>query len=436
LYLCIHHVHSHENHGNLRRTLQSSNPDSDKLHVLSLGGSVTWGARLPERKLAYPNLLEEISNQKYKVTNKAIRATDARYPSLCIQSILSDTKDQEFDVILLEFSINGPTGLDTLVKRLQYRFPHAIFIYVHIYSLSTVIVDNNSKPANEYPHVERHSIQFHWDPDPRKAAVRPSIIDFFSQIRGHVYSLPKPQISPYEAIPMFAADWNHLSELGHRMVAHDLLNLLSSAQYEQPSEVVPHLFDSKWGYGDSCENWFESGNVTIPHDGAELKQMYSRESYNQNKFSLEFHFSEDIVQSGGTIGIMNEHATQVPLFITYLSAPEIYPITTVVVEGRVTEINPDRDAYHVAVTKQVGFAQPGYNTVMIKPQYEAKEPFRLVGTALFGFHNNRDMPLLRTHNYIPQIDSPEEKVETMGPLHLISLGKYHLMIFGKKSIIY
>ena len=36
--------------------------------------------------------------------------------------------DVEFDVILLEFSLNGHNGLTTLVKRLQYRYPDTAFV--------------------------------------------------------------------------------------------------------------------------------------------------------------------------------------------------------------------------------------------------------------------------------------------------------------------
>lgn len=401
------------------------------LNILTLGGSITWGARIADRFNSYPHVLEKISDGKYTVVNKAMRATDAYYPSLCIESMLEDTNEMEFNVIMLEYSVNGPHGIDTLVKRLQYRFPDAIFIYVHIYSLSTVIIDNRGKPANEFLMTERNSVQWHWDPDSRKAAVRPAISDFFKQIGGYVYSLPKTEISPYGVMPLFAEDWHHLSEEGHAQVAHELKDLISRAQYNPRPQTVNGAFQTKWGYGDSCHNWFESGKVTLNYEGADLKSLYTKEAYIQNKFSLEFYYSEDPNQNEGVIGIMNSHSTKVPLFVTYLSAPDIYPITNIIVDGRVSQINPDRDAFHVAVTKQIGFAEPGYNNIIIQPKTASKAPFRLVGVVLFGFHNNADIPLRKAHNIIPAVSSKDpEKSDSAGgknrTLNVLTLGKLYL----------
>lgn len=51
------------------------------LNILSLGGSVTWGAGLSDRDDAYPFLLRSVYN--HKVQNLAIRGTGKSYYLQC-----------------------------------------------------------------------------------------------------------------------------------------------------------------------------------------------------------------------------------------------------------------------------------------------------------------------------------------------------------------
>ena len=114
------------------------------IQILALGGSVTWGATLPNRYDAYPWLLGKAFNSnlptlgnavdfKAYVDNKAMRATGADYPSICLESIVSPTKS--YDIILFDFVMNGTNGFPLLIQRLRERYPQAILIYVHIWSL-------------------------------------------------------------------------------------------------------------------------------------------------------------------------------------------------------------------------------------------------------------------------------------------------------------
>jgi hypothetical protein len=114
------------------------------IQILALGGSVTWGATLPNRYDAYPWLLGKAFNSnlltlgnavdfKAYVDNKAMRATGADYPSICLESIVSPTKS--YDIILFDFVMNGTNGFPLLIQRLRERYPKAILIYVHIWSL-------------------------------------------------------------------------------------------------------------------------------------------------------------------------------------------------------------------------------------------------------------------------------------------------------------
>lgn len=63
---------SHSNNSN-------DSEDDGKLNILALGGSATWGVRIKDRELAYPNVLAKMGG--HFVSNVAMRATDAYYPS-------------------------------------------------------------------------------------------------------------------------------------------------------------------------------------------------------------------------------------------------------------------------------------------------------------------------------------------------------------------
>ena len=156
------HRHLQEQERGLRNFTESriaSNIDRP-LHVLSLGGSVTWGAAIGERLDAYPFVLaSEILPQNSTVTNIAVRGTGADLAALCLQSMVLEGHaeqnpsvldargghDIDYDVITVEYSINGIENLDLLLRRLRRRYPGAIIIYIHVYSWLVEAVDEKSK---------------------------------------------------------------------------------------------------------------------------------------------------------------------------------------------------------------------------------------------------------------------------------------------------
>jgi hypothetical protein len=109
------------------------------INILAFGGSVTWGAMLEDRHLAYPWMLG--TPYVDHVDNMAMRATGADYPSLCLESIIPDAANKNYDVILFDFVMNITDGFPLLLKRLRERFPEAIIIYVHIWSLVNLAID-------------------------------------------------------------------------------------------------------------------------------------------------------------------------------------------------------------------------------------------------------------------------------------------------------
>eukprot|EP00957_Ditylum_brightwellii_P166109 12646512-Ditylum_brightwellii.AAC.1 len=113
--------------------LQQTRPLTD-LKFLTLGSSVSWGAGLPNRYKAYPYLL---SSNPSDSTNLAVRAAGPKYPSVCLQSMLlgdkKEEKEQEYDVIVLEYYFKSKDGLYDLTSRLRIRYPDAIIILLRLW---------------------------------------------------------------------------------------------------------------------------------------------------------------------------------------------------------------------------------------------------------------------------------------------------------------
>jgi hypothetical protein len=70
------------------------------LSILSLGGSVTWGATLEDRMKAYPWMVGNAFGGAH-VDNLAFRATGADFPSLCIESLIEEagSAERSYDLV-------------------------------------------------------------------------------------------------------------------------------------------------------------------------------------------------------------------------------------------------------------------------------------------------------------------------------------------------
>jgi hypothetical protein len=70
------------------------------LSILSLGGSVTWGATLEDRMKAYPWMVGNSLGGAH-VDNLAYRATGADFPSLCVESLIDEegSAERSYDLV-------------------------------------------------------------------------------------------------------------------------------------------------------------------------------------------------------------------------------------------------------------------------------------------------------------------------------------------------
>lgn len=208
-----------DNTGNMK-----ASPSPRKLRILTLGGSVTWGAEMEDRKDAYPFRLQ--NEHGHVVTNLAIRGTGAAYPAQCITSMLQEQEisdesssydpNEPFDVIIFEFSLNGLQGFELLIQRLRERFPDALFIYVDMFSLAHGAFD--SRAARELIRSHGGSV-YHFGSTVATAAD----FDFNEEID---LAFPPEHVSQ-----LFEDDRHHASSSGHKLITTKVMDMIDLHDY-------------------------------------------------------------------------------------------------------------------------------------------------------------------------------------------------------------
>mmetsp|Transcript_38931 Transcript_38931/g.57287 ORF Transcript_38931/g.57287 Transcript_38931/m.57287 type:complete len:489 (-) Transcript_38931:101-1567(-) len=369
------------------------------LNVLSFGGSVTWGAKVSNRlEQTYPELIGAPNLDH--VDNFAIRATGADYPSLCLESILSEAQvppDQSYDIIFVEFVLNGMKGLPRLLRRLKHYYPDAVIVFVELWSVLGDAVERGTN-RTVFEVGPDSSIDWVWMDNPSLTQFLKGISAFvFGEIGGYMYKLPMPE-RPIEAIERgwFADDWQHLSEIGHEFLAEDMMRMLTSSP-----DVVHRLISNqkrigskeshdRWAVRDHCFNWFESGIVPPPpefyYEGANLRDLLD---LNPNEFKWLLEFSP----GGGFIKVNSNFPGPVPLTLGYMTRmdPAEYPLVEVMVNGHnpiVLDPNVNNSKHlpkaHITSFTEVGWVEPGENIITIKPMEERRDLFRLSGVIMYA----------------------------------------------------
>jgi len=367
--------------------------NSRPLNILSFGGSVTWGATVSNRfEQAYPKLIGAPNFDH--VDNFSIRATGSEYPSLCLESILSEAQippDQSYDIIFVEFVLNGMKGLPRLLHRLKHRYPDAVIVVVQLWS---VFADVRERGTGHTVHElgKNRSVDWVWrDREGIDGYLQDIKAFIFQQIQGYIYDLPKLQM-PIDVFEKgwFADDWQHLSETGHEFLADDIIRFLTS----MPDIVRRMISNEKRVMApesdDQCYKWFDSGQLPSPPDfyyeGAALHDIISHHP-NESKWLLEFS------PGGGLIKFHSKFSFPVPLTLAYMTRqdPAEYSTVEVTINGaNPIVLNPNENSAlrmpkaHIVSLTEIGWAVPGENVVTIKSLEERKFPFRIAGIIMEG----------------------------------------------------
>jgi len=379
--------------------------DPKKLRILTLGGSVTWGAGIDERTNAYPFLLA--IDHDHIVTNVGIRATGSDYPAQCISSMLRNKEadesspydpDEPFDVITFEFSINGMQGFPLLIERLRERYPDALFIYIDMFSLMTPNGAFDSRESREL--VKKHGGLVYRFGNTGDATAE---FNFREDI---------DRSNPTEEVrKLFANDKHHASSDGHRVTSEKIIEIIDSHEY--PSD--PKL--GSWLGGDSCTSWYENGETPLQIvEGGEMKEWDEK----NHKFGIEVNQQDGLIVKYNHDG-ENEAALNLQYMTkaVYKADPysSKYPpvlITTKQSEEEIreakTEAKTDQSGlvrldvlkvvenakgwayltglhnkramwpFHVTEVSNVGSVKPGLNFIYIFPLEERPNPFRVTAT--------------------------------------------------------
>lgn len=371
------------------------------LNILTLGGSVTWGAFADgHRELAYPFRLRDLYG--HKVVNLGIRGTGSEYPAQCITTMLAEYEKEKrdfrgntlFDVIILEFSINGLAGFDLLFERLTERYPDALIIYVDLFTLDT---PNGAFDSSEvHKMVEGYGgivYQFGQLGAPNED------FDFRVEIQDRVH--PSEEIQNF-----FDVDNHHLSALGHDLVVKKVTEIIDQHEFVEN----PRL--GSWVGGDTCVSWYMTGKTFLKvKDHGEMKEWDPK----KHKFAIEVH------PDGTTFEYFHDSKQEAALNLQYMTKvleignplTSLYPPVIVAISQNPEEIKEARDIaissnipfnrknitpgltylhglnkrpglqkHHVTDISNVGVLKPGLNIILIFPVEKRKEPFRLTAIVI------------------------------------------------------
>jgi len=330
--------------------------------VLSFGGSTTWGTTLQSRDFAYPSLLAR-DPLIGRSDNLAIRASSAVWPSQCLQTMIyeQETANVEYNVVIFEFSINGITGLKLLLSRIRTRYPHALLIYVDLYS--------NRQPG--WSNCVGENCRMN---DIKQAALRELVLT----VGGIMVSLPRPSdpMKFDDVLHFFAEDMHHLGPEGHQWVSDQVAALIRVHGETTIGEK------GGWMEGDLCASWFESGAVSplVKLEGGQMNQ------FAKGKYAYE-------INSQATLRLMTQQLQgETPLILVFMSKgnPSLYPLLQANLDGSsstivVNPLNARWEMDHVTSTQGVAMISPGTTHYVIHLQNleTTKEyPFRLVGVVM------------------------------------------------------
>jgi len=315
--------------------------------ILAIGGTTTWGRTFEEKKSSFPTLLSKMLGRRWKASDIVIRAADADYGSQCIESMIRDSMEtindmvEPFDIIFLEFSLGSLNGIHLLLERLRRRYPDAVIIYVHLWSLGratetepTDVLCNATDCRKAYEHISElqqkgqgklrrlkgktfRRLQQHANTTANNTTRPTNMTNLqgnewsfsrkmlhqtkqqsqhvkraLNKVEGIMYELPMPE-TPHTALSSswFDSDLHHLSGGGHRFLADQIYHMLKTSNMtsylgtttEAAASNNNSLQDGTWGKGDQCISWIEDGGKSI---AAHFKGGTIREFGKPTKYAL------------------------------------------------------------------------------------------------------------------------------------------------------
>lgn len=383
------------------------------VEFLAFGTSNTWGQGLSDHSTqSYPYLLSPDAN------NLGIRASDARYPALCLQSMIegysNKTEIQDdiiYDVIMIEYDV---TDLDLLLQRVRIRYPDAIIISVFLWvPLWIYVNDLNGERLHLKDWVVKHNLfgapfdsilaelkklpeENILYPNPQLYQTRQSLID---AVGGHIMHLPftTDSFSMLELVgKWFGPDMLHLSEEGHREVARRIEELVDSELKSRPPLHEKRL--GTFGDGDDCNNWFLDGDCRIQYNAStgnllpldDTRQKFSVEFEQDGSLFIENKFNTTMILFLGHLA-MGPSSTEYPLAMAHIVSKTISE-SKVILDQQVSHPYP----VHISKNTKIGLIEPGITEVRFYVIEKSKRlPLRIVSTSIVSkdFDSDTDIKM-------------------------------------------
>jgi len=276
--------------------------------------------------------------------------------------MIRDLADEvEYHVILLEFSLNGLMGVQLLLHRLRRRYPHALFIYIDLYS--------NRKPG--YSNCVGSNCRMTQTRIEGLRALLGKVTN------AHLLQLPRPK-DPLnwenEVKQWFAHDGHHLNSVGHEWIAQHVVEIIGNHNFVSGPQ-------GDWLEGDLCLSWFKNGQVPPP------VQLQGGTLHEFTKFKFAYE-----IPSYATLDINTSSLKGTsPLLLVYMTKGDMYPRVSLNFNNEHfweldSKSDPKFVENHVTAVRSLGFVVPSPDLhIEIKTiNYSSKKkwPFRLVGIVM------------------------------------------------------
>lgn len=408
--------------------------------ILALGGTTTWGRSHEEKKNAFPAVVSKMLGRRWKASDLVVRADDAAYSSQCIESMIRDSVEtidemvDPFDIILLEFSLGSMDGIELLLKRLRRRYPNAVIVYVHLWSLGRV---TETKPtdslckgtfcmqASEHvkkrqqidrairlrrlkdtaaftptENITRHFDGKEWAFSDKMLEISKQQNDHvkraLSKVEGLMFELPVPE-TPHRALSSswFDSDLHHLSGGGHKFLAQQIYYMLKKSNVTEILDVsVGNQTDGTWGKGDQCMSWIENGKANSVHfKGGKMKEFGEPVKY-------ALHIGGNESNDSASIYFENYSDEYQPLRLEVMSYNDgFYPKAQVHINMQrnqtkndtnvhyhIDPMHPDvfQQQFHIPRSAYVDQVKPGRNKITIEASNSSQQPLRVTGLIMCG----------------------------------------------------
>jgi hypothetical protein len=347
------------------------------LRMLALGGSVTAGSKVEEEE-TYAAIIERSFG--YEVHNLAIPATGSDYSAECIESMIRSSGIEEdivFDIITVEFSINGVDELDVLLRRLRLRYPDAVIVYVHLYAIRY----EGGKYRNRNLRCMQRVLEAGGGADPKSFSrcANPVVLRAVDEVGAIMYPLPPIfHDDVHGSMAWFDEDSVRLSKAGHFNVASGVVAVVENEWPNIPD--VPRL--GSWHGGDQCYNFFLG---QLPEDVELVEGELTNFNQRTGKFAIEVRMGE----TARVLFNVDSDETRIAVAHMITGKPSLYP--KVQVGLRHEDDQPKDMAFSILKPQEVvdihvqlwtpvqNVARRGTNVLSITSLEETELPYRLTG---------------------------------------------------------